>query len=83
MINKKGFLKSICREVIAPEPDVVLPYVGKWTAVTFDGKKVVASAKSLEVLLKKRQWADKEEVILSWIPPLDVQLVPATWQVQG
>lgn len=49
----------------------LLNYEKKWVALTPDNKKVVASAKSADTLLKKVDRLKDKNVILLWVPPFD------------
>lgn len=60
-----------------PDPELLFPHAGKWVATTLDGKRVIASSKKAELLLKKLEKLKtrKGETALVYVPPLDMHLV--------
>ncbi len=56
--------------------NILLPYENKWVAITFDGKKVVASASTVKELDRKLKKVKNEKVMLTKVLPFDVAYSP-------
>lgn len=52
----------------------LINHENQWVALTPNRKKVIASSKSLKVLHKKLRKMERDDVILSFVPPFDVTL---------
>jgi len=56
--------------------DILLDYENKWVALSKDRSKVLYAAKAIDNLLKKIPKANKNDVILHFVPPFNTYLSP-------
>ena len=57
----------------------LMKYANKWVALTLDRKKVIASARTMEVLDRKVKKLKNPEAIYHRVPPVKGSLAPG-WQ---
>ncbi|OGE69141.1 hypothetical protein A3B55_02605 [Candidatus Daviesbacteria bacterium RIFCSPLOWO2_01_FULL_43_15] len=63
-------------KILSPKPESLLPYENKWIAHTFDGKKILASGKTVEQLDKKlkKLRVKRAKSVLMYVPSFDAYL---------
>lgn len=63
-------------KVKPPKSELLLPYAGKWVALSPNGKRVIAFGLKAEVVVKRleKMKIKRNEAIFLYVPPLDAYL---------